>query len=250
MDGGTNPFIMSTDTTTLFPTVNTTEASNPGWSVSSIENSVAIRLIYAIITTVGLTGNFLVCFTLIRIPALRSRTSHFIIHLAVSDMITLIWVIPFHLFPYVPTFPQQPGFDALCRLFFSKFPLWSTIFSSAYSLLLVTLERFTAIVYPMKYKVLFTKRNSAFMMAGCWFIGIISNVYNFRIFALRNGQCTLGWPNVPYQRFIGVYTLTAVYIVPLSVMLYAHYKMINELKQRAKEMDAHAAGKRTNIISN
>ncbi|XP_072032806.1 uncharacterized protein [Amphiura filiformis] len=176
---------------------------NPGWAVCEIENSTAVRVIYGIVALVGLVENFLVCFTLIRFPALRSRTSHFIIHLAISDIITLTWVIPFHLFPFVPVFPQQPGYDALCRLFFSKFPLWSTIFASAYSLLLVTMERFTAIVFPIKHKVIFTNRNSGFMMAACWFIGIISNVF----------------------------------------MLYAHYKMITELHRRLKEIDAKRAGK-------
>ena len=230
--------------TTDIITTTTTKTSNGGWAVSDIENSTIVRVIYGIITLVGLVGNFLVCFTLIRIPALRSRTSHFIIHLAVSDMLTLTWVIPFHLFPYVPMLPQQPGYDALCRLFFSKFPLWSTIFASAYSLLLVTTERFTAIVFPIKYKTVFNKRNSAFMMASCWIIGIVSNVYNFRIFALRDGVCNVEWPNIHYQRFIGVYTIAVVYLFPISFMMYAHYKMITQLKQRVKEMDARRTGKK------
>ncbi len=248
-----------TDMLTMFTTeethVNTTPRNtNPGWAVSEIENSTAVRVVYGIITFVGLVGNFLVCFTLIRVPALRSRTSHFIIHLAISDMITLTWVIPFHLFPFVPIFPLEPGYDALCRLFFSKFPLWSTIFASAYSLLLVTTERFTAIVFPIKYKVIFSKRNSAIMMGTCWFIGIISNVYNFRVFALREdgvgiegeGICSVEWPKgyPGYQIFIGLYTITIVYLFPISFMLYAHYKMITELKQRVKDMDAkRSAGK-------
>ena len=243
MNFATDYFTETYNTTDIITTTSRT-SNGGGWAVSDIENSTIVRVIYGIITLVGLVGNFLVCFTLIRIPALRSRTSHFIIHLAVSDMLTLTWVIPFHLFPYVPMLPQQPGYDALCRLFFSKFPLWSTIFASAYSLLLVTTERFTAIVFPIKYKTIFSKRNSAFMMAACWIIGIVSNIYNFRIFALRDGVCTVEWPNIHYQRFIGVYTISVVYLFPISFMMYAHYKMITQLKQRVKEMDARRTGKK------
>ncbi|XP_072032805.1 allatostatin-A receptor-like [Amphiura filiformis] len=232
--------------------VTTPTNSNPGWAVNEIANSTVVRVVYGIIAFVGLVGNFLVCFTLIKVPALRSRTSLFIIHLAISDIITLTWVIPFHLFPYVPILPQQPGYDALCRLFFSKFPLWTTLFASAYSLLLTTAERYTAIVFPIQYKIIFTKQNSGLMMAACWLIAILSKVYYFGIIALRDGKCGVEWPKdyPSLQQGIGICNIILVYLFPISFMLYAHYKMITELKNRLKEMKARRAGnfKGTNSV--
>lgn len=69
---------------------NTTEDGVPnmdtGWAVG-IEQNIFVRIFYGCIATVGITGNFLVCFALIRVPALRSRASQLIVHLSVIDMI-------------------------------------------------------------------------------------------------------------------------------------------------------------------
>lgn len=41
----------------------------------------------------------------------------------------------------------------LCRFWFGELPLWAAILSSRYHVLLMTIERYLAIVHPVKHKV-------------------------------------------------------------------------------------------------
>ncbi|PIK55588.1 putative gastrin/cholecystokinin type B receptor-like [Apostichopus japonicus] len=210
-----------------------------GWSVSDIERSAYVRVTYAIISLFGLTGNALVIFVLVRIPSLRNRTSQFIIHLAFTDFLTCVWIIVFNLFPGSPAMP--PGFlgDLICRIFINKFPLWATIFASVYSLVSVHLERFVAVVYPFRYKRLFTPSKSALIMVGCWLVGVISNSYFWFVYENEDGMCSIQpYPHFIIKRLVGVYTFSVVYIIPITFNFVVHKKMISVLKDKAAILES------------
>jgi len=48
--------------------------------------------------------------------------------------------------------------EALCRLWFTKMPLWGLLVSSTYSLVSLSVERFLAIVYPFQYRAWCSRR--------------------------------------------------------------------------------------------
>ena len=48
--------------------------------------------------------------------------------------------------------------EALCRLWFTKMPLWGMLMSSTYSLVSLTLERFLAVVYPLRHRAWCSRR--------------------------------------------------------------------------------------------
>ena len=218
----------------------TEEDTDPGkgWGVGGIENEPWLRAIYGIIATLGIVGNLLTCFVLLRIRELRTRTSYFIIHLAVADFVTSVWVIPFHLFPMVPQIPPGILGEVMCRVYLSKYFLWVTIFCSIYSLLTVTIERFVAIIHPLRYKIFFTRGTCFLLMMLCWVIGILSNLYFLFNYHVSSGECVFKpWPNRAYDIVIGFYTLSIVYVIPLVTMLAAHYKMISRLREQARAMN-------------
>jgi len=49
--------------------------------------------------------------------------------------------------------------EALCRLWFTKMPLWGMLVSSTYSLVSLTLERFLAVVYPLRHRAWCSRRS-------------------------------------------------------------------------------------------
>ncbi|PIK50125.1 putative gastrin/cholecystokinin type B receptor-like [Apostichopus japonicus] len=204
-----------------------------GWAVG-IEHNSFVRIIYGLIAAVGITGNFLVCFALVRIPALRNRTSQFIIHLSVTDMLTCVWVIPFHFFLSTPSVPHGFLGELICRVFVSKYPLWVTIIASIYSLLSVNLERFVAIVYPLVYKNMFTIKKSLFIMLFCWLLGGCSSAWFFFTFDYDSStkDCSFVQFSSRIQRFIGVYVFILIYVFPIVTNTFLHYYMIKRLRQQ------------------
>ncbi|KAJ8043528.1 Neuropeptide SIFamide receptor [Holothuria leucospilota] len=212
-----------------------------GWAVG-IEHNLFVRVVYALIASLGITGNFLVCFVLIRIPALRNRASQLIVHLAITDLLTCVWVVPFHLFPSTPPAPHGIMGEIFCRVFVSKYPLWVTIITSIYSLIAVNLERFVAIVYPLYYRKMFTFRRIAYISLLCWVIGSVSSGWFFFNFDYdhRLKICTF----VPFPPkvsiVIGLYIFTVIYLFPISFNTVAQYYMIKTLKQHATSMETRS----------
>jgi hypothetical protein len=45
----------------------------------------------------------------------------------------------------------------LCRFWLTRFPLWCMLISSAYSIMVLSMERYLAIVHPVFYKVSFCR---------------------------------------------------------------------------------------------
>jgi len=57
--------------------------------------------------------------------------------------------------------PRTPGNwadEALCRLWFTKMPVWGLLMSSTYNVVSLTIERFLAIVYPFRYRAWHSRR--------------------------------------------------------------------------------------------
>ena len=52
--------------------------------------------------------------------------------------------------------------EALCRLWYTKMPLWGMLMSSTYSLVSLTLERFLAVVYPFYHRTWCSRRRVSF----------------------------------------------------------------------------------------
>lgn len=207
-----------------------------GWGVGGIENNPGVRTVYGLIAFIGIIGNFAVCFALVRVASLRRRTSSFIIHLSFTDLLTSMWVIPFHLFPVSPSVPGGIAGELMCRLYLSKYPFWATCFASVYSLLTINLERYVAIVYPTKFKVWFTPVRGFALMSICWVIGLLSNSFFFKLYDYAGGPgCAFSpWSTKEVQRFLyGVYVFALIYIVPIAIMLIVQLKMVRALRIQA-----------------
>ncbi|XP_071808081.1 somatostatin receptor type 4-like [Asterias amurensis] len=219
-----------------------------GWG--SFARSDFVIVLYSIICVVGITGNFLVTFVLLRVPTLRSNTSDFLIHLSLVDFIVCVLVIP-NFLVVVETAPSpNPGvFSELwCRFFNGKFLFWVCALTSVFSLVTVNLERFVAIVYPLKYKVVFTRRNKILMITTCWILATLSKT--FILFLYDEGEnvgCRfLGWPNPEVQAVVGLYTFIVQLPGPFLVMVWAQWRVISTLKRQMKVLKGRMASSTVN----
>ncbi len=90
-------------------------------------DSGVVLAFYGLICILGITGNLLVAFVLLRVPSLRTNTSDFLVHLSVVDFIVCVLVIPFKLMPTAGMENPNPGFfgELRCRLFVSQYLFWS-----------------------------------------------------------------------------------------------------------------------------
>ena len=197
-----------------------------------------VLALYGIICVIGITGNLLVAIVLIRVPSLRSNTSDLLIHLALVDFIVCVLVIPFKLVPTTGESLPSPGFfgELRCRLYVSPYIFWVCALISVLGLVTVNLERFIAIVYPHKYKTVFTRRNKYLMIASCWIFGSLSKSFLWFLYDEDEvvGCRFLGWPSKGVQTAVGLYNFTVYLCAPFAVMVLVQWKVILELKRQVK----------------
>ncbi len=217
---------------------NGTDENDVVWG--SFANSSFVLALYGIFSAVGIVGNLLVAIVLLRVPSLRSNTSDFMVHLSLVDFLVCVLVIPFKLVPTTGTPAPNPGFlgELRCRLYVSQFIFWISTLTSVLCLVTVNLERFVAIVYPLKYKVVFTRRNKYLIIVSCWILGGISKSFQVLLYSEDDvvGCHFLGWPSCGVQAFVGLYTFTIQLLAPFVLMISAQWKVISTLKKQVKKL--------------
>ncbi len=225
--------------TTVSTTIKESQSDDVGVMAPGDGEAFArlVSAFYGIICVVGITGNLMVAIVLLRVKSLRSTTSDFLVHLSFVDFMVSVLVIPSFLAARPDALSNRGFFGELwCRFYTSEFLFWLFTAVCVFCLITVNLERYAAIVYPHKYKQLFTKRNKYVMIVACWVLAIVTRSYFLFLYGLDevNGCLFLGWPNEAAQVAFGLYSFAANLVLPFAVMVFAQTRVISTLNRQLK----------------
>lgn len=106
---------------------------------------VVVPLFFGIIGILGLAGNLLVIVVVAANPGMRSTTNILIINLAVADLLFVIFCIPFTATDFV--LPYWPFGNVWCKIV--QYLIIVTAYASIYTLVLMSLDRYLAVVHPI-----------------------------------------------------------------------------------------------------
>ncbi|XP_033333272.1 octopamine receptor beta-2R isoform X3 [Megalopta genalis] len=161
--------VSSVDVTTLLTAISTEEsqfgngsyANDQKWSVPT---TIAKGCLLGSIILTAMFGNLLVMVSVMRHRKLRIITNYFVVSLALADMLVAMFAMTFNasvqltgrwLFGYF-----------MCDVWNSLDVYFST--SSILHLMCISVDRYWAIVKPLKYPIIMTKRLAAYMLLACW----------------------------------------------------------------------------------
>uniref|UniRef100_A0A182FR45 G-protein coupled receptors family 1 profile domain-containing protein n=1 Tax=Anopheles albimanus TaxID=7167 RepID=A0A182FR45_ANOAL len=97
---------------------------------------------------------------------MRSTTNLLIINLAAADLLFVVFCVLFTAIDYV--LPEWPFGDLWCK--FVQYMIVVTAHASAYTLVLMSLDRFLAVVHPITSMSIRTERNASIAICVTWFI--------------------------------------------------------------------------------
>lgn len=163
---------------------------------------------------------------------LRSNTNAILSSLAVVDMMTGIIIL---ILPYVP---YQQREKSLCFLSYSLAYALSS--NSAFHLIIVTLERYLAIIHPLHYPIYFTNRRLVLCLSTCWCLFMIllsiELILGFANSTDANaGVCTaFHLPDLFNNLQIAFGTFTTAILVLMYVRIYKEI-----YKQHSRIRDQH-----------
>lgn len=144
-------------------TTTTTSTCDDADGLDEIASKV-VPIFFGLIGITGLLGNGLVVLVVVSNPQMRSTTNILIINLALADLLFVIFCVPFTATDYV--LANWPFGDCWCKIV--QYLIVVTCHASIYTLVLMSLDRFLAVVYPIASRSLRTERNTLWAISVLW----------------------------------------------------------------------------------
>ena len=214
---------------------STVNGSSESWSCFAELNSTASKIggtiTYCLIIIVSLAANSLIVIIVYRTPNLREPINYFIANMASSDLLIPIFWIPRNLSylntNYLFIIGGKLG-QALCKLvpFFTTVSLTVSI----QNLILIAVDRFGAVVFPLRSPLIRSKLCPFFILA-TWIVAVAFNspyLFSIKLVEYPEGAwCVLEWEKAfgessSFVSYRLAYHSLFIYIpVPLLVILYS-----------------------------
>lgn len=135
---------LSDNDSTSVPQLYTTSSNDSSAPTTTLFSEVTV-VIYTIVFIVGFLGNTLTIYVVIRYAKLKTVTNMYILNLAVADEIYILGI------PFLGTnsiLSYWPYGDLFCKLCMTADSI--SQFASTFCLTLMSVDRFLAVVYPIR----------------------------------------------------------------------------------------------------
>ncbi|XP_005097945.1 allatostatin-A receptor [Aplysia californica] len=171
-----DPYPSENVNTTQEPMPNMTlQPARPNGTVDALVFEHYVRIIvptiFGVICLLGLFGNFLVIMVVIFNKHMRNTTNILILSLAVADLLFILFCVPFTATGYA--LPVWPFGDIGCKV--QSYAMYVCAYASVYTLVLMSLDRYLAVVHAIRSMTWRSERNTWFAIAVVWIIILCGN---------------------------------------------------------------------------
>ena len=209
----------------------------------SNEEALAFAGILVFVFVFGLVGNILVCLAIYCDRDLRRQHSNcFLFNLAVTDLLTVIFVIPFCAAALIQ---EAWSFgDAWCQA--TAFVYYSLAIVALESLAFISWDRFYAIIHPLKYRANVTSRRICTAIAFSWVWAIIFTIPCAALGWFRYGQyesmCTYNFTGTgdKWKTRVIIYSILTIVLcimIPSGVILFCYLRIISVVRHHGRRVD-------------
>lgn len=198
-------------------------------------------LCMALIIVCAILGNLLVVVSVVRVRRLRVITNYFVVSLAMADILVAIMVMPFN------ASKQIAG-----RWLFNKTlcDVWNSfdVYASTASILhlcCISIDRYYAIVRPLEYPMVMTKRRVAVMLSLVWtaplLISFLPISLGWYTTAEAVAEAAEGPPTCDFvvNMAYALISSSVSFWIPCSVMIYMYYRIYLEATRQERMLHRH-----------
>ncbi len=199
-----------------------------------MESILFLRVVKTIIGIFGICGNGLVCIVIFHVSFLHTVTNAFILHQAVIDLLASIFLLLYANIPNPDPLPSGVAGSIFCRVWDGHVILWILLVASTFNLVVLTLERYIAIVHPFRYQPLFETHVNIAILASVWLLAIGYKSADLARYDYHNGTCI--FKEIPWKTEMGLIVFAVEYLLPLLIMVFAYVSIILILKKSANRL--------------
>ncbi|XP_064545110.1 somatostatin receptor type 2 isoform X1 [Drosophila montana] len=235
-----NDSIYSTHSSEYFPA---TGSSIHSTDLPTYQHCIATRnsfadlftvVLYGLVCIVGLFGNTLVIYVVLRFSKMQTVTNIYILNLAIADECFLIG-IPFLL--YTMRICSWRFGELMCKAYMVSTSI--TSFTSSIFLLIMSADRYLAVCHPISSPRYRTLHNAKLVSALAWSTSAVL-MLPVMLYASTveqedgiNYSCNIMWPDA-YKKHSGttfiLYTFFLGFATPLCFILSFYYLVIRKLR--------------------
>lgn len=183
---------------------------------------VILILLYGLVIFLAIGGNIVVCYIVLAYQRMRTVTNFFLLNLAISDILKALLCIPFTFVSNI-LLMYWPFGEGLCPIVTYIQSL--AVLLSAFTLVSMSLDRYIAIVYPLRPRM--TKLQALLAIGATWFCAMVVPLPTAIVSGVTvleengNGLCLEIW-NPSQQYAYSLSLLILQYFLPLVVLSFTY----------------------------
>lgn len=207
------------------------ERCSVNMSLPSPTESYATAIVSLLLSLVTVPGNFLVCLAVLKTSNknIRNPFNYFVLSLAVADLVVGCVTEPLAVYVHVKE-ASGTRVDHV-ELEFLHMSYFISCTTSVLSICLLGIERYVAIMSPLKFRLFFSVRRFLLLGAVVWLISIaLSSIYLFTTYttyALVFSTNAVGWT--------------------LSVSIFTYTKILRKFNERLRNTAIHRKNKTSKL---
>lgn len=182
----------------------------------------------ALLAVVGLLGNT-VAVLVYSIRSQFDKSTCFLIKaLAVADFVSSISFIPLRT---AATVPDNFMGHLYCKFIFPNVTLWLSVVASIFTLTAISVERYLAVVHPIKYRKYFSNTHPQIVVLSIWLSSGVINSCSLFISHRdpETGECFVSFGTSFIQHVIGIFLFLVEYFLPVLIMISTQVITIKHL---------------------
>nr|AWS21705.1 kLight1.1 [synthetic construct] len=195
---------------------------------------VIITAVYSVVFVVGLVGNSLVMFVIIRYTKMKTATNIYIFNLALADALVTT-TMPFQSTVYLMN--SWPFGDVLCKIVISID--YYNMFTSIFTLTMMSVDRYIAVCHPVKALDFRTPLKAKIINICIW---LLSSSVGISAIVLGGTkvredvdviECSLQFPDDDYSwwdLFMKICVFIFAFVIPVLIIIVCYTLMILRLK--------------------
>lgn len=137
---------------------------------------------YLAIFMVGILGNSLTCAVILRYRVMQTPTNYYLLSLAVSDLLVLVLGMPLELYDMWQNYPFLLG-EGGC--YFKTFLFETVCFASILNVTALSVERYVAVVHPLKVKYMTTRAHVKKVIFMLWVLSMLCAMPNTSLHGIK-----------------------------------------------------------------
>ncbi|XP_014675662.1 PREDICTED: somatostatin receptor type 2-like [Priapulus caudatus] len=210
--------------------LNDTDDDDARLHLASIIAERISMTMYTIICIVGMVGNTLVIYVVLRFAKMKTVTNMYIMNLAIADEMYLIG-LPFLVTTMV--LKHWPFGFAMCKLYMITASV--NQFTSSLFLAVMSSDRYLAVCHPVKSVKYRTPLHAKIVCACVWTISVLVMIPVIMYARTTGGgpTCTVLWPGgqlIKAEKAFVVYSLLLGFGIPVALTMTFYVMVLQRLK--------------------